>query len=148
MLVDTKADLINPATWRQFNGDIWVYQGMIVAVAADPNPDNNGIYVLIGSNYTLEASWEKQATHKDIASLQQQIDDLELSGNSFDVEVDFEIELPPIGDSNATYYVKETSQILRWDEDTNSYQTFGGQNEVPDFDEINLIFGGNAHGTN
>lgn len=148
MLVDTKADLINPATWRQFNGDIWVYQGMIVAVAADPNPNNNGLYILMGNNYTLEASWEKHATNKDVISLQQQIDNLELSGNNFDVEVDFEIELPPIGDSNATYYVKETSEILRWNEVTNSYQTFGGQNEVPDFDEINLIFGGNAHGTN
>lgn len=148
MLVDTKADLVNPATWRQLNGDIWVYQGMIVAVAADSDPNNNGIYVLMGSNYTLETSWEKQATNKDITSLQQQIDDLELSGNSFDVEVDFETDLPLIGDTNTTYYVKETSQILRWDEDTNSYQIFGGTDEVPDLDKINLIFGGNAHGTN
>lgn len=147
-LVETKADLINPATWRQSNGDIWVYMGMMVAVASDADPKNNGIYILKGKNYTLEESWERQATASEIASLQQQIDDIEISGGgSLDVVVETESDLPEIGNTNTTYYVKENSSILRWDDETKTYQPFGGTGEIPDLD-INLIYGGNANGTN
>lgn len=42
-LVDYKSDLIDPATWEQENGDIWIYTGMIVSVANDTD-ENNGVY--------------------------------------------------------------------------------------------------------
>ena len=37
MLVDAKADLTDRSIWQQSNGDVWVYSGMIVAVANDEN---------------------------------------------------------------------------------------------------------------
>ena len=148
MLVGTKSDLMNPATWRQTNGDIWVYVGMIVAVSADTNPANNGIYILTGSNYTLEESWEKQATASEIADLQQQIDNIEISGDgNLDITVKTETDLPAIGDENTTYYVEENASIQRWDADTQDYIKYGGSGEIPDLD-INIIHGGNANGSN
>lgn len=146
-LVGAKSDLTNPATWKQANGDIWVYIGMIVVVGSDIDPNNNGLYILKGSPYTDESNWEKQATKKDIENLQEQIENIELTGGgSLDVEVETEIDLPVIGDENTTYYVKENSSIQRWDEETNSYQSFGGIGETPEL-EINIIHGGNANGT-
>lgn len=146
-LVESKADLISASTWQQSNGDIWIYQGMIVAVSSDVNADNNGLYILSNSNYTLEASWTKMADVKSIEELQAQIDNLEVSGGgSLDVTVNAETDLPEVGDSNTTYYVLDNNSIYRWQEETQSYISFGGG--TADFEDINIIHGGNANGTN
>jgi hypothetical protein len=57
------------------------------------------------------------------------------------------LELPIPGDSNATYYVKADSSIRRWDEETETYIPYGGTGEIPELN-IQIIHGGNAHGTN
>ena len=77
-LVGTKDDLVTPSTWQQINGDAWTYVGMPVVVSADPNPSNNGQYILTASDYTNIANWDKQATTKQIDDLQAQINDLKL----------------------------------------------------------------------
>ena len=146
-LVETKADLINPATWRQSNGDIWIYVGMMVAVAADENPNNNGVYVLKNKAYTVESSWEKQATEQDIQNLQQQIDNLEVTSGSLDITLNSKQELPTTGDLNTTYYIQEDSSIYRWDAQLETYVQYGG-GSAPDLDNITLIHGGNANVTN
>jgi hypothetical protein len=53
--------------------------------------------------------------------------------------------LPEVGDKNATYYVKDNSSIQRWDEETQSYQSYGGSGETPELD-VNLIYGGDSNG--
>ena len=143
-LVETRADLINPTTWRQPNGDIWIYNGMIVAVSSDVNSTNNGVYVLLNANnYTEISSWQKLADTASIDHLQEQIDNIDTSeglGLS-DIEVATESDLPEIGVSGITYYVLDTNSIYRWQEETQSYIGFGGA----DLD-INIINGGNANG--
>ena len=145
-LVETKSDLTNPRTWRSHSGEIWVYIGMMVVVSSDINANNNGLYILKDNPYTDEANWVKYATEADIADLQQQIDDIEVgSGGSLDVNVETEADLPEVGDQNTTYYVKDNSSIQRWDEETQSYQSYGGSGEIPELD-VNLIYGGDSNG--
>lgn len=144
MLVETKADLIAASTWQQSNGANWTYAGMLVTVAADPVAKNNGVYLLLANDYSVEANWRKCADIADIENLQDQIDNLEISGGgSLDVEVETEAELPATGDENTTYYVKNDKSIQRWDEETQDYVSYGGAPAV----DINIINGGNAHGT-
>jgi hypothetical protein len=147
-LVEYKSDLTDPKTWRQENGDTWTYVGMMVTVANDLNDNNNGTYVLTSYDYTQESNWRKCADERDIARVMEEIANIEFSGEgSISIEVDELIDLPKVGDPNATYYVKEDLSIQRWNEATQSYISFGGTNSVPDLDSIKVIYGGNAHGT-
>lgn len=149
-LVEAKSDLVLRSTWQQENGDVWSYVGMKVVVASDIDVNNNGLYILIDKDYTQYSNWRKCADERDIARLLEEIENLEISGSgSLDITLDTDEELPEIGDSNTTYYIKENTTIQRWDEDTQSYITYGGEEggDTPDI-EINLIHGGNANGTN
>ncbi len=57
-VVQTKADLILPATWEDGASAVWLYNGMMVGVGEDPITIQNGIYLLLDKdNYTLEDSW-------------------------------------------------------------------------------------------
>lgn len=75
-LVETKADLCSTLTWRQLNGDIWVYIGMKVIVAADPVEENNGQYILIDLDYSQPSSWRKQADERDIAKILEELESM------------------------------------------------------------------------
>lgn len=153
-LVGEKADLFKKETWQQYNGDVWIYSGMIVAVANDQEDANNGIYMLLNSaHYTEESSWRKMSDDSSLAALeaairdlQEQIKNIELSEGGVSIEVDTMDDLPRIGKTNVTYYVKENLSIQRWSEATQSYLSFGSQGVAPELD-INIIYGGNAHGT-
>ena len=112
MLVEARSDLILKSTWAQLNGDVWTYAGMIVTVASDVNPANNGVYMLMDADYTIASNWQKMASVAEIADLQTQIDNLEVSGGgSLDVEVETEELLPEEGNKNTTYFVKENLSI-------------------------------------
>jgi hypothetical protein len=141
--VEAKSDLISEDTWRQSDGGIWTYVGMIVTVAADALPENNGIYMLLSSDFSKADNWRECADITDIEGLQQQIDSIELAGGSLDLEVDSEAELPEKGDENTTYYVKDDKSIQRWDEETQDYVSYGGSPAM----DITIINGGNANGT-
>ncbi len=54
-IVETKADLLLPATWTANDSGVYTYLGMRVSVFNDW--ENNGIYMLIATDYTQEASW-------------------------------------------------------------------------------------------
>ena len=59
-LVGTYSDLISGSTWCQADGNIWLYDGAIVAVASDSTSSNNGIYWLCDAdNYNLACNWIK-----------------------------------------------------------------------------------------
>lgn len=136
-LVKTKSDLTNSATWDT-GGDNWIYDGMIVAVAHDSVDKNNGVYRLIDAeNYNFEGSWLKLAESYDIEELQKRIDDLD---SSADIDLETEAELPEVGDENATYFIKETSSIKRWDAESGAYVAYGASTL-----DINIINGGNAN---
>ena len=85
MLVPTKADLINPASWTAYT-----YNGMIVAVGADSEAFNNGIYILkdrkliSSSDYS---GWSKVAELTDLNSLKIKIADLEEIVNGLDSRI-------------------------------------------------------------
>ena len=115
---------------------------MVVSVASDVNPANNGVYMLIDADFTIASNWQKMASVEEIAYLQEQIDNLEISGGSLDVEVETEESLPEEGDENATYFVKENLSIQRWDDETGTYISYGGAPEL----DINIINGGNSNG--
>ena len=53
--VDYYEDLTNPATWEDFNGNVWLYKGTLVLVTNDPS---SGLYWLNDpDNYTNPAHW-------------------------------------------------------------------------------------------
>lgn len=92
-LVETKADLLNGATWLQADGGMYIYSGMIVAVWKD-TPDNNGLYILNDrKNYSLEAGWTKLADNSQISMLEEKINNLPTLNN---------IRVIYGGDSNVT----------------------------------------------
>lgn len=142
-LVETKSDLILDSTWRQSDGGIWTYVGMIVSVAKDIDPNNNGVYILIADDFTLASNWRKLSDENDIDSLREEINNI-VSNGDLDVEVEAEADLPEIGVKDVTYYVKENYSIRRWNAETQSYDSYGGTNA--DLPDINLIFGGNSNG--
>jgi hypothetical protein len=108
-LVEAKSDLTKRETWEQSDGGIWTYVGMLVSVSADIELANRGLYMLVDKDWSLESSWQKMATMEEISSLREQIENLEIEGGgSLDVEVEADSDLPEIGDTNTTYYVKES----------------------------------------
>jgi hypothetical protein len=44
---------------------------MIVSVASDANAGNNGVYMLVGVDYTIASNWRKMSTIEEIAYLQE-----------------------------------------------------------------------------
>lgn len=143
-LVKFKADLIQPDTWV-VDGTAWVYNGMMVAVANEAQPADNGVYVLTdASAYTSMSSWQKLADISNIQNLQEQINNIEVPEGNASIDVDEEIDLPKIGAPNVTYYVKETQDILRWDDKAGQYVSYksGGVTDL----NINIIYGGDSNG--
>jgi len=60
MLVKTKAELTQAATWIPQGGSMPVhYAGMIVSVNADTVTENNGIYILKNAAFSNESNWVK-----------------------------------------------------------------------------------------
>lgn len=60
LVVSTKADLINPATWQDAGSNVWLFKGIVVSVVADSTPENNGLYFLTDeTNYTNYTYWVK-----------------------------------------------------------------------------------------
>jgi len=58
-LVNSYSALTSPSTWNQ-SGNVWLYNGAIVAVANDVDPTKNSIYYLNDvNNYTMTCSWIK-----------------------------------------------------------------------------------------
>ena len=58
-VVNLYSDLVDPSTWRDADGLIWLYNGLIVGVANDPS---SGIYFLKDAvNYNLYPSWQSVA---------------------------------------------------------------------------------------
>ena len=144
MLVEAKSDLTTATTWQQANGSIWVYTGMIVAVAADPVESNNGVYVLIDAlNYTNELAWRKLADDIELKALSDKVENMEVVSGA-DIEVGSFDQLPEIGMSGVTYFVTGTQTIYRWSADANEYIAFGGGGS--DLEDIKLIHGGDSNG--
>lgn len=79
-LVSTRADLSKSGTWRQTDGSIWLYSGIIVAVWKDPVIDNNGLYFLKdAANFTVAENWIKFADVNQIVALEEKIANLDTS---------------------------------------------------------------------
>jgi hypothetical protein len=147
-LVEDQADLINPATWEVSGGrGIWAYVGMVVTVAFDEDDSKRGVYVLVADDFTKLSNWRKCADERDIARLQEAIKNIEIAEGGASIEVETMEDLPKVGAPDVTYYVRENLSIQRWNEVTQSYLSYGGSGATPDFDNIQLIHGGNAHGT-
>jgi len=49
------SDLVNPATWQDLLGNIWIYPGAMVVVTTDPSA---GIYWLKDTDFTNYDNWE------------------------------------------------------------------------------------------
>lgn len=55
--VDTKADLTKTATWTSADGNTYVPVGIRVSVTDDTTNGNNGVYMLMGEEYTIASNW-------------------------------------------------------------------------------------------
>lgn len=143
-LVKTKAALTDGATWLQADGNMYIYSGMFVAVYDDPDEEKNGLYILTDASlYSFESSWEKFVEDKVIKNLQEQIDNIEVSGGgSADVVVKTFSDLPDVGNENTTYFVEEDQSIYKYDATTRDYKSYGGSGDL----DINLIYGGDSNG--
>lgn len=59
LVVNLKDDLINPSTWIDADSNAWLYNGLVVSVAADTS-DNKGLYFLLNeADYTDINNWLK-----------------------------------------------------------------------------------------
>jgi predicted component of viral defense system (DUF524 family) len=58
---------------------------MIVAVAAD-TPENNGVYMLLAKDYSLEENWRKLADDDELRELIEKVENIEVASGA-DVEV-------------------------------------------------------------
>ena len=68
MLVDNKSDLILPSTWQDNELNIWLFDGAIVSVGADPSIANRGIYFLKDAvNYTNIENWVLAGSQGDVS---------------------------------------------------------------------------------
>lgn len=73
-LVFSKAALIDPSTWQQPDGTMYIYSGMLVVVSGDSVSENNGLYILQDkANYTLAESWLKLADQSKITALEESL---------------------------------------------------------------------------
>lgn len=135
-IVESKVDLITESAWK-VNDLVYVYNGMVVSVTSDVNAENNGVYVLLDAeNYSTEDSWQKLALTSEIVESQ-----------TTDIEVETESDLPENGKDGVTYYVKDNGSIYRWQEETQSYISFGNGSSFS-FEDIVIINGGTAYGAN
>lgn len=141
MLVQLKSDLTAKATWAQTDGSVWTYAGMIVAVAAD-TPENNGVYMLLAKDYSLEENWRKLADDDELRELIEKVENIEVASGA-DVEVGSIDQLPSTGTSGVTYFVRNTQTIYRWDADLGDYISYGGGSA--DLDNIQMIYGGDSN---
>ena len=58
LVVDTRADLINPIIWQDVATNVWLYDGMVVSVVQDPSAENIGLWFLLDeSDYTNPDKW-------------------------------------------------------------------------------------------
>ena len=142
MLVETKSDLTNLATWRQTDGSIWTYPGMIVAVASDL-PENNGLYMLLAKDYASIENWQKLADNKELQDLVDKVENMEVASGA-DIEVGSFDQLPQTGMSGVTYFVRDTQTIYRWSTEANEYLPFGGSGS--NIEDIKMIYGGDSNG--
>lgn len=67
MLVGTKADLTSSAMLAP-DGFNATYKGMIVSVANDSTPENNGIYMLTDADYTQVTSWTRIGANESVVT--------------------------------------------------------------------------------
>lgn len=59
-IVETISDLLDASVWEANDGGTYVYAGMVVSVYQDPDPDNNGLYILLDpTDVTDINSWER-----------------------------------------------------------------------------------------
>ena len=71
--VQYKIDLTTPATWQN-SGEVYLYNGLLVAVTQDSVPENNGVYRLTdAANYTQEASWLRILDANDLKQINSDI---------------------------------------------------------------------------
>ena len=62
-VVPTFADLTDPSSWADVDGNVWLFNGAIVGVAEDPSTTLRGIYLLIDAdNYQNNGSWIKTSS--------------------------------------------------------------------------------------
>lgn len=67
-VVATKADLTNANTFLSTDGLSYAYKGMTVSVTDDEVAENNGLYVLKGTDTTSEESWDRAGSGSSITT--------------------------------------------------------------------------------
>lgn len=75
-VIQTKAELIDTATWYDEDNRAWLYNGLLVAIVADG--DNNGVYALTNKDeFTVASNWVKISSFSADASIDEILNQLE-----------------------------------------------------------------------
>lgn len=82
--IPTKAELLLADTWESIDGNNYLYKGIPVSVYND-TPENNGLYQLVGDNFTLEASWSKVGTENSNSNYTLSFDNDDLVNNTITI---------------------------------------------------------------
>lgn len=93
-IVGTKNDLIDANTWLANDGISYAYTGLSVVVHGDPNPDNNGLYILKALPTTDINNWEKYISGIDPYSKETASRTVYISSTGSDATGDGTLALP------------------------------------------------------
>ncbi len=73
-VVENFSDLTTAATWEDAASNIWLFDGLIVAVTSDSSITQNGVYYLKdATNYSTPSSWAKVGSDSDLSVLEASI---------------------------------------------------------------------------
>lgn len=59
LVANTIGNLTDTQYWVSSDNNVYLFQGITVAVWNDSNPENNGLYILVGEDYTDIINWLK-----------------------------------------------------------------------------------------
>jgi len=133
-LVETYADLMNPATWEDNKGLIWLFDGKTVSVSNNADPSKNGLYYLNdAANYTSTSSWVKLGAQS--GSTINDIQNIGLGVGVFSGITGTSVQLRSIiGSGNTNVSLSGDSIVINSTDSTNL------QDGILKFDSINQTY--------
>jgi hypothetical protein len=61
------SDLIDPSTWADSGGNVWLYDGIIVSVSNDTSVKNGAYFLTNANSYTDSSYWDKLIFATDVS---------------------------------------------------------------------------------
>lgn len=125
-VVENYSDLMTAATWEDSASNVWLFDGLIVAVTSDSSTTLNGVYYLKDAiNYTTPSSWAKVGSDSDLSVLEASIlynQQINLSQDASILKLD-----TSIGEINQYQAIQDTSILVALSKDTSVQNVGAGE---------------------